>query len=166
MRVMRSLWCCSPPPAVRGSTSAPRCVRGTEVELRLLGTNPGDYQRGDGRGAQSCKVTAGGQTLKVEPAQPHIDLGNQQQAWLIGAVRVPDGVQRLDVRLRLDDFGGFRRTPAAPAKSTRCSLIAFSTGFDRTKAVPQSTVILDLQRSLARTRSDARLLLPQVSIAY
>lgn len=150
-----------------GCSSPARTQPGTRVELRLLGANPGAYHAVLVE-VRELRVTAGGHALTVEPAQVHIDLTNQQQAWLVGAVRVPDGVDRLDVRLRLDDFGGFEATGAAGAAGEidARTPISFSTGFDRTLAVPQSTAILDLSRSLASTRADARLLLPQVSIAY
>lgn len=148
--------------AACSQSPAPPAPAGTPLELRLRGVDPGDY-RAVLVELRELSVTAGARALAVEPGQTHLDLARADHAWLLGTVRVPDGADRVDVRLRLDDFGGFEAVDAAGEIDARAS-ISFSSSFDGAAAAPQATALIDLSRSLVASRADARLLLPRLSV--
>src|SRR5262249_19840987 len=91
--------------------SSPAPPAGTPLELRLRGDDTSGF-RAVLLEVRELQVDAGGQALVVEPGQIHLDLTDSEHAWLLGTVRVPDGVDRVEVRLRLDDFGGFETNDA------------------------------------------------------
>jgi hypothetical protein len=135
------------------------------AELRLLGVNAADY------GAvlvevKDLVVTAGARRLTVTPGQTRIDLSNPSQAWLVGKVAIPVGVDRVHVSLQLDDFGGYQSATAAGAIDARSAPIEFDAPVAWMTQHKSATVRLDVSRSLTAFRADTRVLLPQASLAY
>ena len=153
--------------AAVGCSSGRTPIEGTPLEIRLRGVDPGGYTAVLVE-TRDLDVSANGQALAVVPGQVHIDLTNPDHAWLAGTVRVPDGVDRLDVKLRLDDFGGYEAADGKGEIDAR-SPMSFSVKVDRGQARPvgapvEVTALLDLAHSLVPVRDGVRVLLPQVSI--
>lgn len=148
-----------------GCSESPPPPAGTALELRLRGTNPGDY-RAVLVEVRDLQVSVDGHALSVEPGQVKMDLTDDGQAWLLGTVRLPDGAEKLDAQLRLDDFGGFETASDTGDLDAR-SAIHFQVALARTaQRTAQITALLDLSRSIIRTPANTptRQLLPQLAI--
>jgi hypothetical protein len=129
---------------------------GTPLELRPVLVDVRELQ-----------VSAGGRALEVEPGQTHLDLTNTGHAWLLGTVRVPDGDDRVDVRLRLDDFGGFESANGAGEIDARAP-IHYSAAFGRVAppASSEVTALVHVDRSLVATGAGRRVFLPQLAVTH
>jgi hypothetical protein len=146
-----------------GCSEPPPPPTSTTIELRLRGINAGDY-RALLVEVRDLAVSADGAPLKVEPGQVHLDLTDDAHAWLLGSVRVPDGAENLDARLELDDFGGFETVLESGDLDAR-SAIHFQVAIPREEQrIAQITALMDLSRSVVRTPTITRQLLPQLRV--
>jgi hypothetical protein len=134
-------------------------------EVRLLGSSPGDLTAAV-LAVGGVTATTRGVPLDVEPMQDAVDLTNTHQAWLIGRVRVPEGVEAVDLTVQFDEAGGYESRADNGAVDTRLAAVAWHAPVTWLRTNGHAVVDLDLQRSLVPDGVESRRLIPAATIRY
>jgi hypothetical protein len=153
---------CGPEERTRDLPGAPPAM----FELRMLGVGQGDLSSAL-ISVSSVTASARGAPLEVEPVLDTVELTQPDQAWLLGRVRVPEGVERVDFDVRFDDAGGYESKLQSGAVASRRAEIAWSAPVTWLRTHGHAVIHLDLERSLVATgAADSRRLIPAASIHY
>jgi hypothetical protein len=134
------------------------------VQLRLLGVH-GSY----GSVLTSLdrvELEANGHPLPVEVEGTTLDLANGAQAWLIGTFDVPKGVDRVTVRVYLDEAGGFATAGEEGEVDQRGASLEAELDVAHLALRNHAVFQLDVDRSLVEDRPEHRVFLPQWTLAY
>lgn len=157
------------PPAPKApaptSVTPTQTVPTTQAELRIQG----DDAQGEHvllRVTQAEVTLYGRRLLVTQPRQDVLDLGNTDQAWLLGTFQVPSTVDTVHVRLSFDDFGGYEGPAGAGALDTRTRAIEFDAPVSSLALRGHAVVHLNLARSIVPEGSGRGLLLPVVKVEY
>ncbi len=110
-------------------------------------------------------VTGGGQTLPVDVKGDVIDLANENQAWLVGTIGIPRGVDQLEVTLKLDDYGAFESAGGNGEIRARRAPLTFSVPV-ALMVNKKAVVELNVARSLVSTSAERFEVVPQYRILY
>jgi hypothetical protein len=148
-----------------GCRSAPAEPTALVAEVRLLGRNAAGYDAVLVE-VKDLLVTSGARQLPVTPGQTRIDLTRPEEAWLVGTVAIPQGVDPIHVALRLDDFGGYQTTQAAGSIDARTAPIELDVARAELAGRKMATVRLDVGASLIDAGEGTRLLLPRLDLVF
>lgn len=138
---------------------------GQRFELRLRGMNAEGYHSVLVP-IRSFTVTAGDRRLPVQLVARTVDLSSKDHAYLVGHFFVPQGVDRVQVSLALDDFGGWERGGQGGSLDLRGAPLRFEAPVDSLTQRGRAVVQLDVGRSLLPRAHEERLLLPTLKVNY
>jgi hypothetical protein len=144
---------------------APGMESGQRFELRLRGLNAEGYSSVLVP-IRSLTVTAGGRRLPVQLVARTVDLSAKDHAHLVGHFFVPEGVDRVQVALALDDFGGWEKGEQGGSLDLRGAPLRFEAPVDSLTQRGRAVVQLDVERSLVSRAHEERLLLPTLKVNY
>jgi hypothetical protein len=134
-------------------------------QLRMLGVDQGNLSAAL-LSVSSVTATADGLSLEVVPAYDTVDLTANRQAWLLGRVLVPKGVESVDLTVRFDDAGGFESRLGNGMVDSRRAVVSWRAPVAWLRTNGHAVIHLDLQRSLVVTGPEARRLIPSAAIHY
>jgi hypothetical protein len=144
----------------------PEEVQGQRFELRLKGVNNPGYTSALVQVRRLSVTTVDGQTLPVRlKSRFPMDLTQTEQAHLLGLFVVPEGVDRVQVEVELDDFGGYEEASGGGVIDTRVAPLRFEAPLAYLAERGHAVVHLDLGQSL-RAQGEGRLLLPSLDVRY
>ncbi len=155
----------SPAPTVPETQKTPDGTPGRYFELRLRGVDAQGYDTVLVP-LRALQVTAGGTELPVRLAARTVDLATPDHAHLVGHFFVPEGVERVQIALTLDAFGGWERGGSAGSLDTRVAPLRFEAPVDALSQRGRGVVQLHVERSLRPRAGGERLLLPRFSVNY
>ena len=144
----------------------PESVQGPRYELRLKGVNNPGYGSALVQVRGVSVTTPEGQPVPVRlKARQAMDLTQEDQAWLVGVFVVPPGVERVNVQVMFDDFGGYEDGSGAGVIDTRVAPLRFQALTEDLERRGRAVVQLALGPSL-RAQGEERLLLPALDVRY
>lgn len=135
-------------------------------EVRIRGENIQDSQAFLMNIQELTASTPEGKPLRMVEGQGFVDLANPNQAWLLGKVVVPKGVDQVKFSLLLDQYGGFAVTTAAGAIQGRGMPINWTAPLSWLEENGHAVVHLDLTRSLMQAKGETRWFIPALGIHY
>ena len=151
--------------ALAGCGSAPPAVQTQSYEVRLLGAHAGQLSALL-MDVKDVSVTLDGKALEVKPGQRNIDLARENQAWLLGSFRAPEGTSTIHVAIQLDDFGGYESAGDAGFVDGRYARVELDAPRAWLAGHGSATVELDASRSLVGVSDGVRRMVPQVRVLY
>jgi hypothetical protein len=138
----------------------------TEVfEVRLLGSSPGDLSAAV-LSVADITATTPSRMLYVEPVLDTVDLTATHQAWLVGQLRVPEGVAAVDLSVQFDDAGGYESRLGNGMVDSRQAVVSWHAPVAWLRTNGHVVIDLDLQRSLVAIGGETRRLIPAATIRY
>lgn len=145
----------------------PDTLPGRPFELRLRGDNAAGY------GAALVPIralrvtTPDGAQLPVRLQARTVDVTAPEHAHLVGQFFVPEGVERVNVALSFDDFGGWEGAEGAGVIDARVAPLVFEAPVDALAERGRAVVHLDVGRSLKGADSEGRRALrPAMMVNY
>jgi hypothetical protein len=102
----------------------------------------------------------------VRLAARTVDLTARDHAHLVGHFVVPEGVDRVQVTLAFDEFGGWEQGGSAGALDTRVAPLRFEAPVDSLSQRGRAVVLVDVAQSLQPVGQTELLLLPDLQVNY
>jgi len=134
--------------------------------LRLLGDNQGDYSWVSAT-VRDVAVEANGVPLHVTRGKENVNLANTSQAWLLGKFSIPNGVDKVKVTIRFDDFGSFVDTHSSGWVDFRGSPITVELSTADMVRNGHAVLKLDVAKMLAKTaRPEERIATNRLMVRY
>jgi hypothetical protein len=152
-------------PELTTTRTADAAPVGHTFELRLRGVNAQGYDSVLVP-IQSLQVSAAGQALPVRLMARTVDMTAPEHAYLVGTFFVPEGIERVEVALTLDEYGGWEQGGRAGALDTRMAPLRFEAPVDALSLRGRAVLALDVGRSLQPVDRAERLLLPRLEVNY
>ena len=138
----------------------------TWMELRLLGENGEAYDAAL-MTVSDVEVTGpDGQPLPVSLQEGTVDLARAEEPWKVARFAVPAGTERVSVRLRFDDFGGFEAKAGTGVIETAGVPIQFEMPVSDLRGHDGAVIFLDLERALRPSEEGSLLLVPQYRVRF
>jgi len=152
------------PPTVTSGTED--TVPGRPFELRLRGDNPAGYAAALVPIRALRVTTPDGVLLPVRLRARTVDVTAADHAHLVGHFFVPEGVERVNVALAFDDFGGWEGAAGAGDIDARVPPLVFEAPVDALAERGRAVVHLDVGRSLKPAAEGRRVLRPSMMVNY
>ncbi|WNG43235.1 hypothetical protein F0U60_03330 [Archangium minus] len=148
------------------SPEQPAEAQGKQYALRLKGVNNPGYASALVQVRRVSVTTVNGQALPVSlKSRFPMDLTHPEQAYLLGFFQVPEGLDRVQVEVEFDDFGGYEEAAGGGVIDTRVAPLRFEAPVTYLSEHGHVVVHLDLGQSLHEL-DEARLLLPSLDVRY
>ncbi|MBN1204037.1 MAG: hypothetical protein JXB05_03825 [Myxococcaceae bacterium] len=155
----------SPAPELTTTRTPDVAPAGRHFELRLRGENAQGYDSVLVP-IQSLHASAAGEALPVRLVARTVDMTAKDHAHLVGHFFVPEGVERVQLTLAFDEFGGWEQGGRAGALDTRVAPLRFEAPVDALSLHGRAVMLLDVGRSLQPVDEAERLLLPRLEVNY
>ncbi|HEX8820160.1 MAG TPA: hypothetical protein VF794_09565 [Archangium sp.] len=144
----------------------PEDLQGQRFELRLKGVNNPGYTSALVQVRRLTVTSVDGQPLASRlKTRQALELTNPEHSHLLGRFVVPEGVERVNVEVELDDFGGYEGASGGGVIDTRVAPLRFEAPVAYLAERGHAVVHLDLGQSL-QTLGESRLLLPSLDVRY
>ena len=144
----------------------PEELQGQRIELRLKGVNNPGYGSALVQVRRLSVTTPQGQALPTRlKSRQTLELTNPEHSHLVGRFVVPEGVERVNVEVEFDDFGGYEADSGGGVIDTRVAPLRFEAPVAYLSERGRAVVHLDLGLSL-RAQGESRLLLPSLDVRY
>lgn len=148
------------------SSSTEMAAGSSQVELRVLGVGGSAYSAVLVEVKDLQVTTSDGRPLAVTGGHTQLDLARADQAWLAGRFDLPADVDEVDVKLTLDDFGGYEGQIGAGALDLRAAPIQFEASAWQLAGRNATTVQIDLKRAIVPVGAERAVLLPIATIVH
>lgn len=135
------------------------------ADLRLRGANGAALGVAHVTVAE-VKVWADGQPVNVDLGDAQLDLGDENHAWRIASLTVPEGAAELQVMVRFDERGSWQNATGAGELDLRGRPLIYEAPVNLIARKDKAVVEFDLERSLELVEAGRYMVLPHYRLEY